>query len=74
MTRKIIFIFAVLCSLQLRAGAQSVETGSAAYAFVNDDNGRLQPVEPVYLDGVLTSPPWSGNWFSLRPAHPSKDS
>lgn len=63
MTRKIIFIFAVLCSLQLRAGAQSMETGSAAYAFVNDDNGRLQPVEPVYLDGMLTSPPWSGNWF-----------
>ena len=63
MKRKIIFIFAVLCSLQLRAGAQSVETGNAAYAFVNDDNGRLQPVEPVYLDGVMTSPPWSGNWF-----------
>ena len=63
MKRKIILIFAVLCSLQLRAGAQSVETGNAAYATVNDDNGRLQPVEPVYLDGVLTSPPWSGNWF-----------
>ena len=63
MRRKIIFIFAVLCSLQLRAAAQSVETGNAAYASVVDDNGLLQPMQPAYLDGVITSPPWSGNWF-----------
>lgn len=63
MRRKIIFIFAVLCSLQLRVNAQSVETGDAAYASVVDDNGLLQPMQPAYLDGVITSPPWSGNWF-----------
>ncbi len=63
MRRKIIFIFAVLCSLQLRVNAQSVETGNAAYASVVDDNGLLQPMQPAYLDGVITSPPWSGNWF-----------
>ncbi len=63
MKRKIIFIFAVLCSLQLRVNAQSVETGNAAYASVVDDNGLLQPMQPAYLDGVITSPLWSGNWF-----------
>ncbi len=63
MRRKIFFIFAVLCSLQLRATAQSIETGDAAYASVVDDNGLLQPMQPAYLDGVITSPLWSGNWF-----------
>ncbi len=63
MRRKIIFIFAVLCSLQLRVNAQTVETGDAAYASIVDDNGLLQPMQPAYLDGVITSPPWSGNWF-----------
>ncbi len=63
MRRKIIFIFAVLCSLQLRVNAQTVETGDAAYTSVVDDNGLLQPMQPAYLDGVITSPPWSGNWF-----------
>ncbi len=63
MRRKIIFIFAVLCSLQLRVNAQAVETGDAAYASIVDDNGLLQPMQPAYLDGVITSPPWSSNWF-----------
>lgn len=63
MRRKIIFIFAVLCSLQLRVNAQSVETGNAAYASAVDDNGLLQPMQPAYLDGVITSLPWNGNWF-----------
>lgn len=63
MKRKIILIFAVLCSLQLRVNAQSVESGNAAYAAVVDDNGLLQPMQPAYLDGVITSPSWSGNWF-----------
>lgn len=63
MTRKIIFIFAVLCSLQLRVNAQSTETGNAAYTTVVDDNGLLQPMQPAYLDGVITSPPWNGNWY-----------
>ncbi len=61
MRRKNIFIFAVLCSLQLRATAQTVEAGNAAYASVVDDNGLLQPMQPAYLDGVITSPPWSSN-------------
>lgn len=63
MKRKIILIFAVICSLQLRVNAQSVESGNAAYAAVADDNGLFQPMQPAYLDGVITSPPWSGNWF-----------
>jgi len=63
MTRKIIFIFAVLCSLHFRASAQSADMDTAAHAAVADDNGLLQPMQPAYLDGVVTSPPWSGNWF-----------
>lgn len=63
MTRKIIFIFAVLCSLHFQASAQSADTDTVAYAAVADDNGLLQPMQPAYLDGVITSPPWSGNWF-----------
>jgi len=63
MTRKIIFIFAVLCTLHFRASAQSAEADTAAYDVAVDDNGLLQPMQPAYLDGVVTSPPWSGNWF-----------
>lgn len=63
MTRKIIVIFAVLCLLQSRAYAQSVITGNAAYAAIVNDSGLLQPMQPVSLDGVITSPPWNGNWF-----------
>lgn len=63
MKRKIIFIFAVLCSLQLRVHAQSADTDSTAYISVADNNGLLQPIQPAYLDGVVTSPPWRGNWF-----------
>lgn len=63
MKRKIILIFAVLCSLQLRVNAQSTEADNAVYASVVDDDGLLQPMPPAYLDGVVTSPPWNGNWF-----------
>lgn len=63
MRRRIILIFAVLCSLQLRVNAQSVDTGDAAYASVTNDNGLLLPMQPSYLDGVVTTPPWNGNWF-----------
>ena len=63
MKRKIILIFAVICSLQLRVNAQSVESGNAVYAAAVDDNGLLQPMQPAYLDDVITAPPWSANWF-----------
>ncbi len=46
MRRRIILIFAVLCSLQLRVNAQSVDAGDTAYASVTDDNGLLLRCNP----------------------------
>lgn len=63
MTKQIIFIFAVFCSLQARANVQPIQGDTVRYTSFHADTELLQPMQPVYLDGVVLPMSRSGNWF-----------
>ena len=63
MTKQIIFILAVLCSLQARAHVQPLQEDTVRYTSLYADTELLQPLQPVYLDGVVLPMSRSGNWF-----------
>lgn len=63
MTKQIIFIIAVLCSLQVRANIQPEQGDTVRYTSLYADTELLQPMQPVYLDGVVLPMSRSGNWF-----------
>lgn len=63
MTKQIIFIFAVLCSLQVRANVRPSERDTVRYTSFYDATELLQPMQPAYLDGVVLPMSRSGNWF-----------
>lgn len=63
MTKQIIFIFAVLCSLQAQAYVQPLQEDTVRYTSLYADTELLQPLQPVYLDGVVLPMSRSGNWF-----------
>ena len=63
MTKRIIFIFAVLCTLQARADVLSAQEDTVRYTDRYAATELLQPVQPVYLDGVVLPMRGSGNWF-----------
>lgn len=63
MTKQIIFIFAVLCSLQARADVQTTQEDTVRYTSSYDVTELLQPMQPAYLDGVVLPMSRSSNWF-----------
>lgn len=63
MTKQIIFIFAVFCSLQARANVQPTQGDTVRYTSFYDVTELLQPMQPLYLDGVVLPMSQSGNWF-----------
>lgn len=63
MTKQIIFIFAVFCSLQARANVQPTQGDTVRYTSFYDVTELLQPMQPLYLDGVVLPMSRSGNWF-----------
>lgn len=63
MTKHLIFIFTLLCSLQLHAGVQLIRKDTVQYAVRYESMELLQPLRPVYLDGVVLPMSRSGNWF-----------
>lgn len=63
MTKQIIFIFAVLCSLQARADVQPAQGDTVRYTSFYNVTELLQPMQPVYIDGVVLPMSRSGNWF-----------
>lgn len=63
MTKHFIFIFILLCSLQLHASVQHIQKDSVQYAVHYESMELLQPLRPVYLDGVVLPVSRSGNWF-----------
>lgn len=67
MTKQIIFIFAVFCSLQARANVQPIQSDTVRYTSFHADTELLQPMQPVYLDGVVLPMSRSGNWLSALP-------
>lgn len=63
MTKQIIFIFAVLCSLQAMADVRTTQEDTVRYTSSYDVTELLQPMQPAYLDGVVLPMSRSGNWF-----------
>lgn len=63
MTRQLILILAVLCSTQVRANIRYTEKDTVQHAVFHDATELLQPIQPVYLDGVVLPRTGSGNWF-----------
>lgn len=63
MTKNIIFIIAALCSLQARADVQPTERDTVHRTYRYDDTELLQPLQPLYLDGVVVPARGNGNWF-----------
>ena len=63
MTKQIIFIFALLCSLQVQANIHPSGRDSVRNISLYDDTELLRPVQPTYLDGVVISATRNGNWF-----------
>lgn len=63
MTKQIIFIFAVFCSLQARANVHPSQEDTVRYSTHYVATELLQPMQPAYLDGVVLPVRGSGNWF-----------
>lgn len=63
MTRRIIFIFAALCSLQARASVRPAQGDTVRYESFYDATELFEPMQPAYLDGVVLPMRGSGNWF-----------
>ena len=66
MTKQIIFIFALLCTLQAQASVQPVQKDTVRHTIHYEVAELLQPMQPVYLNGVLLPASRTGNWFVIR--------
>ena len=67
MTKQIIFIFALLCTLQAQASVQPVQKDTVRHTIHYEVAELLQPMQPVYLNGVLLPASRTGNWFRTVP-------
>lgn len=63
MTKRIIYVFTVLCTLQARANVQPAQGDTVRYTSFHAATEQLQPMRPTYLDGVVLPASRSGNWF-----------
>lgn len=53
MTKQIFFILAVLCTSQAQASVQPVQVDTIQHTPYYNVSEELQPIQPVYLDGVV---------------------
>ena len=63
MTKQIFFILAVLCTSQAQASVQPVQVDTIQHTPYYNVSEELQPIQPVYLDGVVLPASRTGNWF-----------
>lgn len=63
MTKRIIFILTVFCTLQAQANVQTSQEDTVRYNSLYSATELLQPMQPTYLDGVILPKSRSGNWF-----------
>ena len=63
MTKQIFFIFAVFCALRAQASVQSMQEDTVQHTVHYEVRELLQPIQPVYLDGVVLPVSRTGNWF-----------
>ena len=60
MTETNLFILAVLCTLQAQASVRPIQVDTVQHTPYYDVSEKLQPIQPVYLDGVVL--PASSDW------------
>lgn len=63
MTKQIFFILVVLCTLQAQASIQPVQVDTVQHTPYYNVSEELQPIQPVYLEGVVLPASRTGNWF-----------
>lgn len=63
MTKQIFFIFAVFYALQAQASVRSMQEDTVQHTVHYEVRELLQPIQPVYLDGVVLPVFRTGNWF-----------
>ncbi len=63
MTKRIIFILTVFCTLQAQANVQTSREDTVRYNSHYSATELLQPMQPAYLDGVILPKSRNGNWF-----------
>lgn len=63
MTKQIIFIFALFCSIQTWANSQPEQEDTVRYTSHHAVTEQLQSMPLAYLDGVVLPARGSGNWF-----------
>lgn len=63
MTKQIFFILVVLCTLQAQASVQPVQVDTVQHTPYYNVSEELQPIQPVYLEGVVLPASRTGNWF-----------
>lgn len=63
MTKQLIFIYIMLCTMQAQAKAQYVQEDTVRYTTHYAAMELLQPTQLVYLDGVVLPMRGNGNWF-----------
>lgn len=56
-------ILAMLCAISSKASVHSSEGDTVRTVYDGRMEEWLQPISPGYLDGVVISKPWNGNWF-----------
>ena len=65
MTKQIFFILAVLCTSQAQASVQPVQVDTIQHTPYYNVSEELQPIQPVYLDGVVR-PPFSAHLSAAK--------
>ena len=63
MTKQIFFILVVLCTLQAQASVQPVQVDTVQHTPYYNVSEERQPIQPVYLEGVVLPASRTGNWF-----------
>lgn len=62
--KKYIFMFALcLIAIASRANESAVTAKARCQAIVQDDDHRLIPIKPTYLEGMSPATSWDSNWF-----------
>lgn len=63
MLKQVLFLFFVLCTIQVQARVQHIINDTVQNTVSCSKAELLQSVEPSYLDGVVIPAKGSGNWF-----------
>lgn len=62
--KKYIFMFALcLTAMASRASESAVTAKSRCQAIAQDDDHRLKPIKPTYMEGLSSATSWDSNWF-----------